>query len=305
MSLEYRKNRISELSEAWKMEKVNDFFVAKKISEKNLNDLKNSVKLVVSKALNIKFSDEEEFMFQVENNKSNRTNVTPNGGVVPKREYQLEYNLFIRAWCELIRELSKDKPDLIKKFRVTPNLRIKYGKELEDNVSRGLNTALPHSDAWLEGPWGMNCHVPLLGDTQNNYLHFFKLKDESLFDEKKFLSKSKSYKEMQWVMKFYENDNIIPKKDFINISDYSLIHNTQRNPGCGVRISIDTTIFVGDHEVDSDRDVEYTNHIPDRGSETLIICNKRVTDEIMQKKTTFSHYSTGNAKRIDMMNLYD
>ena len=37
MSLVYRKNRMSELAEAWKMEKVNDFFVAKKISEKHLN----------------------------------------------------------------------------------------------------------------------------------------------------------------------------------------------------------------------------------------------------------------------------
>ena len=112
MSLEYRKNRITELAEAWKMEKVNDYYVAKKINEKHLNDLKHSVKLVVSKALDIKFSDEEEFMFQVQKNKSNRTNITPNGAVVPKREYQLEYNLFIRAWCELIRGLSKDKPNL-------------------------------------------------------------------------------------------------------------------------------------------------------------------------------------------------
>jgi len=305
LSLEYRKKRISELSNSWKMSKVNDLFVSKEISSKCLYDLKNSVAVFVSKALDFHYTDEVDFMLQVEKNKSNRDNVTPNGAIVPKRDYQLEYNLFIRAWCNCIKELSEGNPNLIKKFRVTPNLRIKYGDELKDNVDRGLNTGLPHSDSWVEGPWGMNCHVPLFGDTDNNFLHFYKLKDESLFDEDRFLTKSKSYKEMQWVLDYYESDNIIPNKNSINISDYALIHNTFRNPGCMSRISIDTTIFIGDHEVHSDREVEYDNHIPDIGSETLIICNRRVSDQIMEKQSTFSHYSTGNAKRINLVNFYD
>tara|TARA_B100000795_G_scaffold145786_1_gene109219 strand:- start:555 stop:1472 length:918 start_codon:yes stop_codon:yes gene_type:complete len=305
MSLEYRKKRISELSSSWKMKKENDLFVYKKISKKCLYDLKNSVSLYVSRALDFHYKDEVDFMFQVEKNKSNRDNVTPNGAIVPKRDYQLEYNLFLKAWCNCIKDLSGSNPDLVKKFRLTPNLRIKYGDELEDNIGRGLNTGLPHSDAWVEGPWGMNCHVPLFGDTNNNFLHFYKLKDESLFDEDKFLAKSKSYKDMQWVLEFYESDNIIPNKNSINISDYALIHNTYRNPGCKARISIDTTIFIGDHEVHSDREIEYDNHIPNIGSDALVICNRKVSDQIMEKKTTFSHYSTGNSKRIDMTNFYD
>ena len=305
MSLEYRKKRISELANSWEMQNINDLFVSKEISKKSLYDLKNSVSLYVSKALDFQYSDEDDFMTQVEKNKANRDNVTPNGAIVPKRDYQLEYNLFIKSWCNCIRELSENNPDLIKKFRVTPNLRIKYGDELADNVDRGLNTGLPHSDAWVEGPWGMNCHVPLFGDTDNNFLHFYKLKDESLFDEEKFLALSKTYKEMQWVLEYYESDHVVPNKNSINISDYALIHNTYRNPGCGARISIDTTIFVGDHEVHSDREVEYDNNIPDIGSETLIVCNRKVSDQVMEKKSTFSHYSTGNAKRISMENFYD
>ena len=46
-------------------------------------------------------------MNQVEKHSSNRDNVTPNGAVVPKRDYQLEYNLFIKAWCNCIKELSE------------------------------------------------------------------------------------------------------------------------------------------------------------------------------------------------------
>ena len=44
------------------------------------------------------------------------------------------------------------KREHTKLVRVTPNIRIKYGRELSDNENRGLNTQLPHSDAWVEGP---------------------------------------------------------------------------------------------------------------------------------------------------------
>jgi murein DD-endopeptidase MepM/ murein hydrolase activator NlpD len=40
--------------------------------------------------------------------------------------------------------------------------------ELCRRIGRGLNTALPHSDAWVEGPWGMNCYFPLFGDVKKN-----------------------------------------------------------------------------------------------------------------------------------------
>ena len=61
---------------------------------------------------------------------------------------------------------------LLKLFRITPNIRIKFGKELKDNLNRKLSTSYPHSDAWLEGPWGMNCFIPLFGDTKKNNLRY-------------------------------------------------------------------------------------------------------------------------------------
>ena len=44
---------------------------------------------------------------------------------------------------------------ILKLVRVTPNIRIKYGRELSDNENRSLNTQLPHSDAWVEGLRGL------------------------------------------------------------------------------------------------------------------------------------------------------
>ena len=85
--------------------------------------------------------------------RKNRTNITPNGAVVPKREFHLEYNLVLRSWVALIKQITSNNTKLLKLFRVTPNIRIKFGKELIDNKRRGLSTSNPHSDAWVEGPW--------------------------------------------------------------------------------------------------------------------------------------------------------
>ena len=61
--------------------------------------------------------------------------------------------MVLRSWCELVSRMSRNNPKLLKLFRITPNIRIKFGKELKDNKKRELSTSYPHSDAWVEGPW--------------------------------------------------------------------------------------------------------------------------------------------------------
>ena len=256
--------------------------------------------MYIAKALHFDYSEDEDvFIQRLNDSRHDRTNVTPNGGVVPKKEYALEYNMFIRSWCNIVKEFIKDDPSYLKKFRLTPNIRIKYAEELEDNVGRGLDTAWPHSDAWVEGPWGMNCHLPIFGDTKNNYLHFYKLKDESAFEDF-FLDTSEVYTNMQWVVDFYKDDTLVPERGYINVSDYALLHKTKRNPGAGTRVSIDTTIFAGDHDVHPDRKTEYLDTIPNIGEELFIACLRSEVDEVSDKKTVFSHYTSGSLKHITL-----
>ena len=68
------------------------------------------------------------------NKKEYRKNVTPNGGVVPKKEYLLEFNLILREWSVILNKIVKGNPKLLSLIRITPNIRIKFGTELEDNV---------------------------------------------------------------------------------------------------------------------------------------------------------------------------
>ena len=299
-SLQYRKERMTQMANTWQMEKVRDLFIRKKVPDHLYNDLKQSIGIYIARALHFEYTENEsEFILRLDSHRKDRVNVTPNGGVVPKKEYALEYNAFIRSWCNLVKDLIKNDPRYLKKFRLTPNICIKYSQELEDNIGRGLDTALPHSDAWVEGPWGMNCHMPIFGDTDHNYLHFYKLKNESEFNDN-FLETSAEYTDMQWTVDYYEDDDLVPEKGYINISDYALIHKTKRLFGAGSRVSIDTTIFAGDHDVHPDRKTEYLDYIPKIGEEIFIACNVSENDPPHQKNTVFSHYTSGTLKHVKL-----
>ena len=300
MSLKYRKERINKIKDAWGLTSVNDLFVEWKIPESLSGQLKIALSLYIAKAMDFEFTvNETEFIRRVDENRLNRKNITPNGGVVPKSEYQFEYNFFLKVWCDIVRQMVSGDPGLIAKFRLTPNVRIKFGLELEENIGRPLDTALPHSDGWVEGPWGMNCHVPIFGDWKNNYLNYYKMKDEAQFSES-YLEISDTYKDMQWVLSNYEDDtNVLAKPGFINISDYALIHKTMRKPNCGTRISIDTTMFIGNHEAHVDRNSEYLDTIPFIGDDFYVTC-KLNSGEVTNKSSTFSHYTSGNLTRVKL-----
>ena len=296
MSLIYRINRINKISKKWKLEKIHPLITRYKIEKNFFEEFKLNVKLYISKAMSIKFeANDEEFLKNVDKGKNNRKNITPNGAVVPKREYHLEYNMVLRSWCELVKQIIRNDKKMLKLFRITPNIRIKFNKELKENKNRELSTSVPHSDAWVEGPWGMNCYIPLLGDIKNNNLKFYEPKLK--FDES-FLTSSPSYKQMQWVMDFYRPLKIVPQIGFVNLSDYAAIHNTFRKKGCGTRISIDTTIFVGNHFPHRDRLKEYTSKIPSIGLNQFIDSGQYAADKPVEKKSVFSHYTSKALRMI-------
>ena len=136
----------------------------------------------------------------------------------------------------------------------------------------------------------MNCFIPFHGDVKNNNLRFYEPK--SFFDDK-FLTDSPSYKKMQWVLKYYKPINkIIPKIGHVHFSDYAAIHNTYRKKNSGTRISIDTTIFVGNHLPHKDRIKEYTKEIPSIGLDQFIDSGQYEKNKPASKISTYSHYTS-------------
>ena len=297
-SYSYRVERFNNMKNSWGLDSLHDLMLYYNPTNEELSSLKFSVMLYISKAFYFDFTtDEELFIQRLDDSRKNRDNVTPNGGVVPKKEYQLEYNMVLRSWSKLVKNMISNKPSLLKKFRMTPNIRIKFGTELEENLDRPLTTSWPHPDAWVEGPWGMNCYVPLLGDVKNNNLIFWKPKDIDNFNDD-VLNTASTYEEMQWTLDDYVlSKDLNPIKEKVHISDYALIHATNREKNCGTRISIDTTVFVGDHDVHEDRKIEYLDDVEIIGENIFVSTIRSVNDKlVVDKQSTFSHYTTGTLK---------
>ena len=90
MSLKYRKDRINKIVKSWNLEKDHDLIANLKLDKNKFNDFKLKLKLYLSKALNISFEENDDlFLKKIDKKRNYRKNVTPNGAVVPKREYQL------------------------------------------------------------------------------------------------------------------------------------------------------------------------------------------------------------------------
>ena len=92
--------------------------------------------------------------------------------------------------------------------------------------------------------------------------------------------------------------NFYPKKSFVNISDYAAIHHTNRKKNCGTRVSIDTTIFVGNYHPHKDRIKEYTKKIPNIGLNEFVDSGQYESSKFAKKNSTFSHYTSKVLKII-------
>ena len=293
-----RKKRFENLKEAWSLNQLNDLMLQYDPPQNLLSDFKFAVMLYISKAFDFEFtSDEVEFIKKLDDKRYLKDNITPNGAVVPKKEYQLEFNMVLRSWSKIVQNMISGNPNLLNKIRITPNVRIKFGVELEENHGRPLNTSIPHSDAWIDGPWGIICFTPLLGDVENNNLYHYKPKNLDQFNDD-WLALSPAFDDMQWVLEYYEqSDEITPVKGKIHLVDYALIHETHRNDNCGTRISIDTTVYVGNYDIHRDRQSEYLDEMKIFGEDLFITTSRSVYEnQIVDKKTSYSHYTAGTLK---------
>ena len=85
-NLYYRLNRMSNLRKNWNLKEEHPLILKYKIPKDLFNKFRLSLKLYVSKALNVDFNEKDDFFLKaVEQKRTYRKNVTPNGAVVPKR----------------------------------------------------------------------------------------------------------------------------------------------------------------------------------------------------------------------------
>lgn len=168
-------------------------------------------------------------------------NITPNGMIVPKRNKVLEYNLVVRRFAKIINTF--DIGPLVDSWHVPLNVRIKYGEADESNLRRDHPTEHAHSDSWAgESAESVTVHIPLLGDTDRNYVQMFYPPDNF---EEAWLGPRATYLDgSQAVVHRYQKIDFVTPLGSVLLADFSTLHATTRFPGAGARVSIDTTFVL-------------------------------------------------------------
>lgn len=116
--------------------------------------------------------DSSNFLEEIFNNYHLYPNITPNGSLAPKSEFNAEYNCLISCYIDLLNSLCIS--DNILKHHFPVHIRIKKFLKSSNQPSRPHATELVHSDAWAgESSDALNLHIPLFGDISNNHMKFF------------------------------------------------------------------------------------------------------------------------------------
>ena len=73
-SLEYRKQRMTDLAQAWQATKVNDLFIQRKVPDDIFNNLKRSIGVYIAKALHFEYTPNEAiFIRRLESRRHDRS----------------------------------------------------------------------------------------------------------------------------------------------------------------------------------------------------------------------------------------
>ena len=166
--------------------------------------------------------------------------VTPNGMIVPKRNTILEYNTVVRRFAYTMRQLCLS--GLIESWHIPLNVRFKSSHLCAENMSRAHPTEHAHSDSWAgESSESVTVHIPILGDTECNYVQMF-YPDNEFRDD--WLGPRPSYANGHTLLGHYAAVNYTVPRGSVALMDFATLHASTRLPGCGPRVSIDTTFVL-------------------------------------------------------------
>ena len=193
-----------------------------------------------SKASSKLLSDEEALLAEFSRQMSVIKNVTPNGIVVPKREFILEYNAFVSAFAQITKSLRIG--DLIDFWVNPPNLRFKNSEVSEKLLARSYASEHTHTEAWipLNTRRCFSVFIPILGDAERNRVEFYT--PPSHFDES-WLDPQNSYKEGAEIAANYSKIEVPYEKGTLVVTEVATMHATKRLPASGPRISIDVNVI--------------------------------------------------------------
>ena len=79
-----------------------------------------------------------------------------------------------------------------------------------------------------------------------------------------------------------------------------MVHNTFRSKNCDTRLSMDTTLYIGKHKPNPDRENEYRLGVPNFGITTLVDPGQYENEKFAEKKSVNSHFTSKVLKTINI-----
>jgi len=210
--------------------------------------LKLATKVYLSRVLQAEHPilDEEEILGLLQDRRESLRNVTPTGMILPKRYSTVEYNHLMGAFYRAVDSLGFG--DLIHNWQIPMHIRLKYPQATGDNLNRPRHAPEErHIDSWSGySTCGVTFIVPLLGDTINNSVEFWRLKDPRTFREEWLVHQFDKTKEHA-IAEFYEPVDFQLQPGEVFMFEAAALHATRRTADCGIRVSIDNifTPFLG------------------------------------------------------------
>ena len=306
MSLRLREKCFTEFGKKIALQKkfLNNLMIEINLDEVSLYELQEATinYLVKSSQVEKLVKNEDDLISLLSNYELK--NITANGSVISKKSISLEYNLLVKAYLKFLTKLGVNEE--IEKIHFPPNLRVKFPHIKDNHMQRNHPTESMHSDGWTgASPNWVAIHVFLLGDIENNHIRYAYPPND--LDEEWLSPKLTSSENKEFVEKFKIVD-YIPKKGTMLVVDNSVIHQSYRKPGAGIRVSLDTGIDVRMPELikkSYKRDVNIQGINVDKlrkkeEFDTRTILDIGVSsyfyfpddfDDIKEKKTGFSHAS--------------
>ena len=248
MSLKIREKNFRNFIDKIPLRKniINDLMVEIPIDNYFFKELQaNTLNYLVQSAQTQKcVKSEAELLSLLKNNKLK--NMTPNGSVISKNITSFEYNFLAKSYFNIIKSLKINSE--IEKIHFPFNIRIKYPKVTEGNLTRFHPTEFMHSDGWTgASPNWIAIHIFLFGDIENNNIRYAYPPPEL---QESWLAPKLKSSEHQHIGKKFEIIDYTPKKGHMILADNSVIHQSYREKDCGMRISLDTGFDISNPELE-------------------------------------------------------
>lgn len=181
---------------------------------------------------------------------NNLANRTPNGMLMPKQEFLMEFNQLHKVMADWFHSLGID--DLIYQIFCPIVVRLVMGQRNPQEESRPLSSTKLHADIWADLPLDVVAiQIPILGDTERTTIEF--LHPPHDFEER-YMRLLNDYDEAKEVERYCERNPVAMRLGYAYFYDGIVPHKTVKKQG-GARVTVQLEFLKATTDVDR-REIE-------------------------------------------------